>query len=469
MIATAVTKPQLTLTIAETYASWGSTLSFEDLPKEVVEHARLRFLDSIGIALACCRDDFARSVETSLMSPAAEDGSTVIGSGARFSEADAAFANGAFIHGPDFDDTHTTAIVHASACIVPTALGVGERMGASGRDVLTAAVLGWEIVVRIGAAAPGRFHDRGFHATGVAGAFAAALVAGKLYGLTAEQLTNALGIVGSMASGIFEYLADGSWVKRIHPGWAAHCGIYAARLARAGFSGPKTVFEGRFGLYNTHVGEGNYDPAAAVAALGTTWETPRISYKPYPCCHYNHAFLDCISALRQSALLRPRDVKRIICHISARQVPIVCEPIGAKLHPRTDYDAKFSLQFCVAAMLVQGRLDITTFSGENLRNPQILDLASKVECRVDPASRFPATFGGRVTVETADGRTLEEQQDFNRGGPDLPIAAGEIEEKFRCNAALTCTASHVQGLLDAIRRIDAVDDVRSLSAWLAAR
>ncbi|TAM92516.1 MmgE/PrpD family protein [bacterium] len=454
-------------TIAQAYASWGSALSFDDVPGDVVRDAHLRFLDSIGVALACFGEEFARAVVASLLAPGGR--STVIGSGVKFSEADAAFANGTFIHGLDFDDTHTTAIVHASACIVPTALGVGESVGASGQDVLTAAVLGWETVVRIGAAAAGRFHDRGFHASGVAGAFAAALVAGKLYGLNADQLTNALGIVGSQAAGIFEYLADGSWVKRIHPGWAAHCGIYAARMARAGFTGPKSVFEGRFGLYNTHVGEGNYDLDTAVAGLGSTWETPRISYKPYPCCHYNHAFLDCVANVQRDASLRTQDIARIICHISERQIPIVCEPVAAKLRPRTDYDAKFSLQFCVAAMLVHGRVDMMTFSEENLRSADILELAAKVEYRVDPASRFPATFPGRITVETVDGTTLEAAQDFNRGGPDLPIAAAEIEEKFRRNAALACSPEHVQKLLEAIERLDRLDDVRGLAPLLAVR
>lgn len=452
--------------LAEQLAGWGTKLSFDDLPAEIVTHARLRFLDSIGVALAASSMNLGSAVLAVARAKGGVAESTAIGTGDRLPSSEAALVNGVLVHALDYDDTHTLSITHASASVVPTALAVGEAVGASGREMLTAAVLGWESVTRIGAAAPGRFHDRGFHATGIAGAFAATLVAGRLFGLSAQALTHALGIAGSQSAGIFEYLADGSAVKRLHPGWAAHCGIYAALLAKHGFTGPSTVFEGRFGLYNTHVGEGQYDALAVTRALGEVWETARIAYKPYPCCHYIHAFLDCIATLQRDATLRAGEVEAVTCFIAEGQVPIVCEPSAAKLQPRSAYDAKFSLVFSVAAMLLQGGVNVNTYTEENIRNEDVLELARRVRFVIDRNSSFPSSFPGKVTVQTREGRTLEAVQPYNRGGPEMPLTAAEIGEKFRQNAALVFSAKRVEELRRTLLTADDLADVQTLSPLL---
>lgn len=447
--------------VAQTLAEFSANLTYDGIPPEVIATARNRFLDTLGICLACHKEPFARAVSGPLLDMGGRAESTAVGLGVRLPAASAALFNGTVAHGPDFDDTHTESIVHTSAVVVSTALAVGEAVGATGREVLTAAVVGWETITRIGAAAPGKFHRRGLHATGVCGALAAALIAGKLLKLDAPRLTAALGISGSQASGLFEYLADGSWVKRLHPGWAAHGGIMAAYFAKGGFTGPNTVLDGRFGFYNTLLGPGEADFSRLVRGLGREWETLRICYKPYPCCHYNHAFMDSIRALMDAGL-RAEAVERVVCRISDQQIPIVCEPVAAKLAPRTDYEAKFSLMFCVAAMLSDGRVGIDTFAEDKIRDPRYLELASRVSYEVDPDSVFPHTFPGWVMVTTRDGRVLEHRTRVNKGSPENPMSSAEIREKFMANARIGGAGDRVAPICEQVDRLAEAPNLTSL-------
>jgi 2-methylcitrate dehydratase PrpD len=283
------------MTLAERLSEFATRLEFDDIPTDVVASVRLRALDILGIALASSASELAPSVLGAVQGWGG-GACSVVGSRLTTSPPLAALANGALAHGLDFDDTHAISITHASSVILPTVLALGEAGGHSGRTVVTAAVAGYEAMTRVGMAAPGEFHARGWHATAVCGAFGATVAAGRLDALDHDRLTAALGIAGSFASGVSEHLQDGSWVKRVHPGWAAHSGIVAAGLARGGFSGPATIFEGRFGLYRTFL-RSEHD-ATPFDTLGKEWETLRVGFKPYPCCHYNHAYLDCVLALR---------------------------------------------------------------------------------------------------------------------------------------------------------------------------
>lgn len=252
-------------------------------------------------------------------------------------------------------------------------------------------------MVRIGMAAPGRFHERGWHTTAVCGAFGAALAAGKSLGLDADRLTAALGVAASMVSGVMEFLEDGSWVERLHPGWAAQSGIQAAALAGEGFTGRGTALEGRLGLYRAALGEAP-DIEKHLKNLWDEWETLRSLFKLYPCCHLNHAYLDAVLRLKRIEEFRAEQVAGVECLVPAGEVPIVCEPVAAKLRPRTPYDAKFSLAFCVAATLAGDRVGIGAFTGESIREPRVLALAARVRYTVDPLSPYPRTFPGWVAV-----------------------------------------------------------------------
>ena len=446
------------MTLAERLAAFAESLSFDALPDDVVASVRLRTLDVLGIALASSRGDWAPAV-TDL---AGETGGTctVLGSSRTAPLPLAVLVNGTLAHGLDYDDTHAGSITHASAVIVPTVLAMAEARGLDGRRAITAAVAGYEAVTRIGMAAPGAFHSRGWHATSVCGTFAAALAAGICERLDLRQLTAALGLAGSFASGLMEHLEDGSWVKRLHPGWAGHAGVLAAELARGGVPGPATVFEGRFGLYRTFLGtEPDQRP---FETLGREWEILRVGYKPYPCCHLNHAFLDCALELRTASGVSADAIERIECRVPAGEVPIICEPVEAKRRPRTSYDAQFSLPFSVASAFIDGAVGLDTYAPTRLDDPRVLALAARVSHVVDPDAAFPASFPGWVRVRLTDGRELEARAPHGRGGSDRPLPREAIVEKFRDNARRALSAARVAALERAVLDLDRLKTISEL-------
>jgi 2-methylcitrate dehydratase PrpD len=448
---------------ARTLSEWAARLHAEDIPAAVRDTAALRVLDTIGCALAGAREEHAPSVLALASRWGGPGLCTIWGTPLTAAPPQAALANGALAHGLDFDDTHADSVCHTSAVLVPTVLALAESERLDGRKALTALVAGYEAMIRIGMAAPGRFHERGWHATAVCGAFGAALAAGKSLGLDAGRLTAALGVAASMASGVMEFLEDGSWVKRLHPGWAAQSGIQAAALASEGFTGPATALEGRLGFYRAALGDAP-DIEKHLKNLGDVWETLRSSFKLYPCCHLNHAYLDAVARLKRTEGLLAEQVEEVECLVPAGEVPIVCEPVAAKLRPRTPYDAKFSLAFCVAAALCGDRVGIGAFTGESIREPRVLALAARVRYTVDPLSPYPRTFPGWVKVRLADGKVLEAREESQRGGADRPIAPDEVIAKFRDNAARLLPPPRVAALEEAVLGMERARDLGSLAA-----
>src|SRR6266404_6731825 len=419
---------------ARCYARFALGLALDDVPAPVVDKAKQLVLDIIGSCLASSREEFGQAVLRATESLGGLPESTLIGAKTRVGAACAVLANGTLAHGLDFDDTREDAIVHTGCVAVPTALAVGEAVGASGRAVLEAIVAGVEVMCRVGLAVPGRFHARHYHPTSLAGSFAAAAVAGRLYNLTEDQLVHAFGICGSQAGGIIEYLADGSWTKRLHPGWAAHAGVTAVVLARAGFSGPETVFEGAHGFYQAFAGafaETTLD--ALLATLGHQWELEQLTLKPYPCGSIAQPYMDCALRLREKHQIRPEDIASISCRTAEGPVPRLWEPLAAKHRPANGYAAKFSLPYLLAVMFVKGRAALAEFTDEAVRDSSVLEVAGKVGYELDHTIDYPRQFIGHVAVRLGDGRLLEERQDHPRGGPDSPMSRDEVEAKFHGN------------------------------------
>jgi 2-methylcitrate dehydratase PrpD len=450
------------VTLARRLAGFAASLDFAALPPAVVTSVQLRTLDILGIALAASTTETSPAVLGALDGWGAAGDCTVLGSKRTAAVPLAILANGALAHSLDFDDTHAASITHASAVVVPVVLALGEAAGLDGRALITAAVVGYEAITRLGMAAPGAFHARSWHATAVCGPFAAALAAGRMEGLDADRLTAALGIAGSFASGGLEYLEDGSWVKRVHAGWAGHAGAVAAALARGGFTGPATILDGRFGFYRTFLGV-EPDPTP-FATLGREWETPAIGFKPYPCCHYNHAYLDCALELRRVHALAADDIAAIECRVPAGEIPIVCEPREAKLRPRTPYDAQFSLPYSVASALLDGRVGLDTYAAERLAEPGRLALAARVSHTIDPDSAFPRGFPGWVRLRLHDGRWVEARAPDGRGSLARPLPPGAIVEKFRNNAGRALSSVHVAEIERTVLSLDTLRDVRALTA-----
>jgi 2-methylcitrate dehydratase PrpD len=345
-------------------------------------------------------------------------------------------------HSLDFDDTHLPSILHPSASIVPAVLAVAEGAGAGMDETIAAAAAGYEVCIRTGMAGYDRalgnsvFFERGWHATSICGTLGSAVAAARLMGLGHAGIGHALGIAASMGSGIIEANRAGGSVKRLHCGWAAHAGIVAAQAARAGFTGPASALEGRFGFYQAFCG-GRFDPQELTGGLGTTWSVPDIFYKPYPANHFVHAGID--AALRLRTRVAVEDIERIELGVAAAPKRTVGEPREEKIRPRSGYHAQFSGPFAIAAALLGGGglgVDLQDFTDETARDPRYLDLAAKVAVVHDPDcdAIFPNQFPARLRVFTRGGEVLEEMVAVNRGGPDNPLSADELVLKFTGNA-----------------------------------
>jgi 2-methylcitrate dehydratase PrpD len=452
--------------VARRFARFVTGLALEDVPPAVVARTILLTLDTIGGCLASSTMDFGRAVIRTGERLGGPPESSLIGAKAKVAAANAVLANGTLAHGLDFDDTREDAIVHTGCVAVPTALAVGEAVGASGRAALEAMLAGVEVMCRVGLAVPGKFHARHFHPTALAGSFAAAAAAGKLYGLTEDQLVHAFGICGSQASGIIEYLADGSWTKRLHPGWAAHAGVTATLLAQNGFSGPEGAFEGRQGFYQAFAG--GYDEARMdqlLESLDKAWEVEHLTFKPYPCGSIAHAYMDCALRLRAQHAIRPDQIAEIHCRTAEGPVPRLWEPLAAKRRPPNGYAAKFSLPYLVAVILVRGRAGLAEFTDEAVQDRAVLKVAAKVNYELDPSIDYPRQFVGRVRIRLTDGRVLEDRQDHPRGGPDFPMTREELEAKFRANAGLLLPR---EGIEEVIKAVDGLAALRQLTPLMTS-
>jgi 2-methylcitrate dehydratase PrpD len=428
----------------------------------------LHVLDALGCGLAAHATGVAGEGRATMAELGGEPSATVIGLPEQLPAANAAFANAMLCHGLDYDDTHSDSVAHVTVVTGPASLAVGEAVGSRGRDVLAALVGANEVVTRIGMAASGLFHKRGFHPTAVCGIFGAATATARLDGLDEERTASALGIAGSLASGIFAYLADGTPTKPIHPAWAAHGAVLASRLAAHGAEGPRSVFEGRYGLYHAFLGaeEGEIDLDGQLADLGSRWETPRIAYKPYPACHFMHGSLGAVAEAAEG--LAPEEVEDVLVTVPEAGVPLVLEPVGSKAAPRSEYEAKFSLQYSAAAMIVHGRVGVSSYTDEAIAEQRVLDLAKRVRYETKPYPTYPAAFPGGVRIRTRDGRTLEADLPHQRGGPENPMSAEEVREKYRDNAGLALDTDASEQLEEAVLALEEVDDLRSALAPLAA-
>jgi 2-methylcitrate dehydratase PrpD len=423
-------------TPSERLAAFVASLRFDDLPAHVVLAAQQHILDTFGVALRGHAHPNAQRALASLSALDAAGGRIAVwGSRTRLAAPYAALVNGVAAHVLDFDDTHTDAIVHGSAILAPLVMAQGERLARHGHDAIVAFVAGWEVAARVGLAARGTFHARGFHTTAIAGVFGAAAAAASMLRLAPSQTAHALGLAASQAAGINEYLSNGSSAKSVHVGWSAHAGIVAATLAGGGMTGPSSVFEGRDGLLRTHGERASCDVDALDAELGDRWEMTRVSIKPYPCCHFAHAFVDCVAGLERQGV-NAANVASIECVVPDLEVPLICEPLAAKHRPETPYAAKFSLPFLLATRIVDGRVGHDSFDPRNLQRDDLLTLASRVGYRraLPGETRFPATFPGWVEVTLTDGCRLVERLAVNAGHPERPLTREALEAKFLDNA-----------------------------------
>jgi len=390
-------------------------------------------MDVAGICIAARHETYVKAALSSFE----QDGNcTVFGFSQKCGVEGAAFVNGIAAHGEDFDDTYEGGPVHAGVVIVPALLAAAERHALSGEQLLRGVAIGVEVMCRLCAVAPTRVHKAGFHPTAIFGVMGGVAGLGAALNLTEEQLVNAFGIAGSMAGGIIEYLADGSWTKRMHPGWAAQSAYRAVRMAQAGFKGPATVFEGHHGLFHgfANTTDGNFD--AMMKEFGKSWIWTTIAFKPYACGTMAHPFIDCARLIRQELSAQGvalTDIERIECDTAEGIVHRLWEPLALKHSPPNAYAAKFSIPYAIAAGLMLDDAGLEAYTEAVVQGAAIRGLAAKVNYTVDPNNPYPKQFTGHVRVHLKNGKVFEQFQGFFKGGVDHPMSDADLLQKFKAN------------------------------------
>jgi 2-methylcitrate dehydratase PrpD len=419
------------ISVAETLAGKIAALKPGALPAATTRKCEDLLTDVVGLCVTARNEDYIASA----LRGCDDDGvCTAIGHARTLNAAGAAFVNGTAAHGEDFDDTFEGGPVHAGAVIVPAVLAACERHNPDGRMALIGIAVGAEVLCRLSLVVPKAVHQAGFHPTAVFGAIGAAAGVGAALGLDARQIVDALGIAGSMAGGIIEYLAEGAWTKRLHAGWAAQSGIRAALLAREGFVGPRTVFEGTHGLFRgfAHTIHGDYD--ALVGDFGDRWVTDTLAFKPYPCGTMAQPYIDCARRLAARGI-RAEDIKEIVCEVAEGTVHRLWEPLASKQRPRNGYAAKFAVPYLLAAGFVHGDVGLGAFTDGAIRDPRVLALAAKVKFVIDPQNPYPNSYTGHIRATKKDGSMIEERQPHLRGGAQQPLTRRDVTDKFALNAA----------------------------------
>ncbi|MFI6893541.1 MmgE/PrpD family protein [Streptomyces sp. NPDC050256] len=449
-------------------ARWAVELTPAKIPSVIRRALCRQLLDGLGCVLAAARGGQAApalSVAAALGGPPE---AVVPGLAAPVGAPAAALALGALVHALDCDDTHPGALVHATAAVLPALFASAAAARADGPALLTAAAAGYETALRVGLGAPYRFHARGVHATQVAAVFAAAVTSSVLQGRSAEVTAHALGIAGSSAGGLLEFLDTGSDTKSLHPGLAAHAGLLATRLAAAGAEGPSTVLEGRHGVYTALAGH-TVTADEIVGDLGEMWHVSAVQSKLYPCCHLLHRTLDAAASLH--ARLIPYGgtsaLASVVAEVPPGTEPVVCVPRPHRVAPRTAYEAKFSLPFSTALMVHDGTLSLASYRADALLRPDVTALAARVTHTVRAYDGPDAEAPGVLRALLHDGTALDVRIE---GGPVRPPDTARVVARFHANAGgESALTRELAGRVLRLDREDGIDAVLALaSAILAA-
>ncbi len=427
---------------ARVLADWTAGLRWADVPAAQHPLIGLRVLDTLGLVLAGGSTDAAGAARATAGRQGKSGEAGILPDGGRTAAAWAAFVHGVTAHCRDFDDTFQDSVVHPGSVVVPAALAVGEAAGAADTEIATAIVAGYEVAARLGGVAGRRFHVRGLHATGIVGPFAAAATAGRLMGLDGAAIANAFGLAGSMAGGLMAFVADGSWSKWLHAGWAAHGGIVAAQMAAQGFRGPAGVLDGRHNLYAALLAGEEISPATMTERLGAVWRGAEAHFKYYPCAHVIQPYLDAAIDLRRGERLAAGDIAGGVCRIAPWAAQIVCAPRAGKLRPDSELAAIASLPYLLAVALAEAAVTLDALDAATRTDPGILELAGRLTHEEDPA--LGQGFDGVLILNLADGGRLE------RTVSSAPPDPAKVLAKFRANAGRAAAAPDTEALERAV-------------------
>ena len=454
--------------ITQILAKFASNVNYEDLPPDVVDRAKYFCLDFAGVTLNGSTTDSAKAVVKALDDVGRSGPSTIVGTNKRALPEYAAMANGTAFHSIEMDDVNNEASLHPGVVAFPTALAMADIAPVSGKDFISAVVAGYDVIIRLGRALkPKEHYGRGFHPTGTCGAFGGAAVAARLLGLQGDDYTHALGIAGSQAAGSMEYLAQGAWTKRLHPGWSAHSGIWAALLARAGYSGPTTILEGRDGFLNAY--SGDPDPSLVLKDLGEEYQVTRTSVKPHACCRYNQGPIDCLLEIGKSNDFQAMDIEEVKIGVLSQGMRLVAEPVEAKRNPKSVVDMQFSMPFAAAVALSYGSASLNEYAIGIPDRPEVRHIMDRVQCVTDPKldAQTPKLFPAWAEVRTSNGRTMRSELTYPKGDPENPVTWDEMRTKFNLLSAPVISSQRQEKIISAIDSLEQMDDVRQLASLLS--
>jgi 2-methylcitrate dehydratase PrpD len=448
-------------------AAWAAGLSLGQVPPEVVEGVKLRLLDMAGVMLAARPLPLVAAAQRAAMAADPGGGATALGDATPLSPMAAAFVNGVMSAVLEFDDTHIESFIHPTAPVAALGFMEAQRRRLPGRLLLEAALAGMELTCRLGLIPPLRLHNLGFHPTAVFGVFGGAYALGRLRGLAAPVIADAIGAAGSLSAGINASFEDGSSTKMMHVGFAATGALRAVALAEQGISGPNPVFEGRFGWFRSHLqGPEPLRFEALLQELGQRWEVQNIAAKLYPCAFTMMPHIEAALRLREQYEIAPEQIAGVTCLIGRRSFATMCEPVADKRRPATTWHGRISLQHTVAEALVRGRMDKDAYAEASLRDPVINALADLVEHAEDPVID-PTRSGATVRLRLHDGRLLEHRIEDMRGTRRNPLTPGEVVAKFLANTRDALPRDAADRAVEAMLRLERLEDSGPLLDGLA--
>jgi len=454
--------------VAQSISKITNQTNFSDLPEELVERSKYFILDLLGCILGAKGVTSSKIMAQVMSNLGGNPQSTVIGYTHKTSMPLAAMINSTTGHAFDMDDDHREGTLHASVVVFPAVLAAAEQCLVSGRELITAYALGSELMIRLGAAFKGLSYYQGFHPTGTTGVFGAALGVGKILGLDPQKLTWALGIAGSQAAGLLAFGADGSWTKRLQAGHPAMTGVMSALLAREGYTGPATIFEGEQGFLKAYSYKDDYDLNKVTDKFGSRWELEDNSIKPHSCCRFSGPAIDCALEIAKNNDIRPEDIEDVLLRINNWMIKALCEPSELKYNPVTVVDAQFSLPYAVAVGLVKKRASVPEFTDEAIKDPVVLETAKKVRWELDPdfEKLYPKVYPSAVIVTTKDGKQYSAQVDYPKGDQENPVSEAELLDKFNLLASATISKDRIDKIIDTVLSLEKVDDIRPLTGLL---
>ncbi|CAB3818335.1 hypothetical protein LMG26842_01194 [Achromobacter dolens] len=442
-----------------TLAAFAANLRFEDIPAPVLRRAEDLLLDCLAsiLAGAASRPVLAIDRYAAAMGPA--DGpSEILINRRRTSPVFAAMVNAAAAHVVEQDDVHNGSVFHPAAVVFPPVLAVAQALGRSGRDLLVAAVAGYEVGIRVGEFL-GRSHYKIFHTTGTAGTLAAAAATGRLLGLSPAAMLDAFGSAGTQAAGLWEFLRDAADSKQLHTARAAANGIAAAYLAQEGFTGARHILEGPQGMAAGMSSDA--DPARLTDRLGTRWALAETSFKFHASCRHTHPAADALQQVLREHKLAESDIARVVAHVHQGAIDV----LGPVVDPRTVHQSKFSMGTVLGLIARQGRAGLPEFDAA-LDDPAVADFRGRVTMELDPEvdGAYPQRWIGKVTVHTRDGRVLHGRVDEPKGDPGNTLSRDEIETKTLSlgRYADAATEAELRGLIKAIWDLERASKVGAL-------